>query len=135
MRSRQPACNHDHHRPSDVLHVHARDDEADYLAGTIDYLAPEACCSRLRIDARSEVFSLGVVLFQLLTGRLPFATGTTAEAIASRLNDAHPDARALNPAVPLEVSQLVNRLTAREPLRRPQSAREVVDEMFKGLGQ
>lgn len=101
------------------------DDATPYLAGTLEYLAPEAFVSRLRVDARSDLFSLGVVLFQMLTGRLPFASATPAAAIESRLSAAVPDVRAINVGVPREVEQLTKQLLAREPLRRPSSADEI----------
>lgn len=97
-----------------------------YLAGTIDYLAPEAFCSRLRIDARSDLYSLGLVLYEMLAGRVPGCGQPAAEIISARLTAAALDPRSVNVKVPLEVSQLVAALTAREPLRRPQSADEAV---------
>jgi serine/threonine-protein kinase len=107
-----------------------RDEDATpYLAGTPAYLAPEAFCSRLRVDPRSDLFSLGVVLFQMLTGRLPFAGDTAAAAIESRMSAATPDARSLNERVPLEVSRLTAKLLAREPLRRPPSAPAVAEAL------
>lgn len=105
------------------------DDAAPYLAGTLEYLAPEAFCSRLRVDARSDLFSLGVVLFQMLTGRLPFASATPAAAIESRLSAAVPDVRESNVGVPLEVERLTKQLLAREPLRRPTSAAETAETL------
>lgn len=96
-----------------------------YLAGTLEYLAPEAFSSRLRVDVRSDLFSLGVVLFQMLTGRLPFAGGSAAEQIEARLSADVPNVRALNVTVPIEAAQLTAKLLAREPLRRPSSAVEV----------
>lgn len=96
-----------------------------YLAGTLEYLAPEAFVSRLQIDARSDLFSLGVVLFQMLTGRLPFDGATAAAAVENRLTAAVPDVRGWNVGVPREVEQLTKQLLAREPLRRPASAENV----------
>jgi serine/threonine protein kinase len=100
-----------------------------YLAGTLEYLAPEAFVSRLRVDARSDLFSLGVVLFQMLTGRLPFASVTPAATIEARLSAAVPDVREFNVGVPWEVEQLTKQLLAREPLRRPSSAGDVAQTL------
>ena len=105
------------------------DEATPYLAGTIDYLAPEAFCSRLRIDARSDLYSLGLVLYEMLIGRIPAAGCETAEVISTRLTAAALDPRSQNVDIPLEVSQLVASLTAREPLRRPQSATELVAKL------
>lgn len=102
------------------------EDTTPYLAGTLDYLAPEAFCSRLRIDARGDLYSLGLVLYEMLVGRVPGSGLPTAELISARLSAAALDPRAADVAVPLEVSQFIAALTAREPLRRPQSAGETV---------
>lgn len=99
---------------------------AAYLAGTLDYLPPEAFCTRLRIDARSDLYSLGLVLYEMLAGRAPGSGLPAAELISARLTAASLEPRATDVAVPLEVSQLTAALTAREPLRRPQSAEELV---------
>ena len=92
-------------------------------------MAPEAFCSRLRIDARSDLYSLGLVLYEMLIGRIPAAGCETAEVISTRLTAAALDPRSQNVDIPLEVSQLVASLTAREPLRRPQSAAELVAKL------
>jgi serine/threonine-protein kinase len=100
-----------------------------YLAGTIDYLAPEALCSRLRIDIRSDLYSLGLVLYELLVGRRSPPAKSPAELIERRLTQPPLAPRAENADVPLEVSELVTSLTAHEPLRRPQSAAELAGRL------
>ena len=99
------------------------------IMGTCNYLAPEYLTSALRPDIRSDIYSLGVVLFEALAGRVPFPAdkprgiGRTASAAGHRRLG--PPA----PNVPREVVQLVREMTAHEPLRRPESPRQLVDRL------
>jgi serine/threonine protein kinase len=96
------------------------------LTGTIAYMAPERLTSALRADIRGDIFSLGVTLFELLTGQLPFdAADMAALARAHRQNEPR-DVRQLAPHVPHTVAQLVQQMLAKEPLRRPQTPGELV---------
>jgi serine/threonine protein kinase len=98
------------------------------IMGTCAYLAPEYLTSALRPDIGSDIYSLGAVLFELLSGRRPFAAETLAE-LAMRHRQAAPlDLLRLAPHVPREVIRLVRRMMANEPLRRPQT-RELIDRL------
>ena len=101
--------------------------------GTPHYLAPECLCSQPRFDARSDFYALGVTIYELLTGPLD---STHANARPD-LDDNEPtamrrfvDLRQRAPWLSRELARFVARLTAHEPLRRPQSARELVDELI-----
>jgi eukaryotic-like serine/threonine-protein kinase len=96
------------------------------IMGTCSYIAPEYLTSALRPDIRSDVYSLGVVLFQMLSGRLPYQGRDLAELATRHKQSAPADLARLAPEAPREVVALVRRMTAREPLRRPQSPRELV---------
>jgi serine/threonine protein kinase len=110
-----------------------RDEEANTesqcVLGTVDYFAPEAVCSRLRVDQRSDLYSLGVVLFQMLTGRLPFTGVTPAEIVAAHVSAEPPPLRSLVSSLPNMVCDVVKTLLAKQPLRRYDSARELVGEL------
>jgi serine/threonine protein kinase/Tol biopolymer transport system component len=98
---------------------------AGMLIGTLVYMSPEQATGR-PIDARSDVFSFGVVLFELLSGRRPFAGATDLDilhAIAHRPADPLPE------SVPLPLRELVERLLQKDPAVRVQSMREVVAEL------
>jgi serine/threonine-protein kinase len=101
------------------------------IAGSCAYLAPELLTSRLRADIRSDLYSLGVVLFEGIVGHLPFAGRTLAELFTQHKERRAPDLKKLFPALPREVAALVNRLLAKEPLRRPQSPADLVAELAK----
>ncbi len=98
------------------------------VLGTPAFMAPEQARGD-KVDARSDLFSLGCVLYRLCTGRLPF-TGTTAMAILIALAmDTPPSVRELNAGIPVEFAELIMRLLAKDPANRPESAREVVQTL------
>ncbi len=99
------------------------------LWGSPAYLAPEAFTSVYGLDGRSDLYSLGVVLFELLASRLPFVGASAAELARQHLTAAPPDLRRLVPQLPGEAVRLVEELLAKQPLRRPHSARELVERL------
>ncbi|MDH3719303.1 MAG: serine/threonine protein kinase [Planctomycetota bacterium] len=97
--------------------------------GTFNYIAPETVTSTLGSDGRSDIYSLGATLYEALTGRLPLAGRTLAE-MASQHRQARPTCiRSLLPQLPRPAASLVHRMLAKHPLRRPQTAREVVHRL------
>lgn len=100
-----------------------------YVAGTCRYAAPELLTSALRPDIRSDIYSLGVVLYEMLAGRLPFQAQTLAE-LAEQHQRARPlKLRVLVPSLPRAVAGLVHQMLAKEPLRRPQTPREAAAKL------
>jgi formylglycine-generating enzyme required for sulfatase activity/tRNA A-37 threonylcarbamoyl transferase component Bud32 len=96
------------------------------VLGTPAYMAPEQAAGRKKgIDARADLFSLGAVLYEMLTGRRAFPGEDWMEVLAARATRALPAPRRVNAAVPEEVSRLVMRLLEKDAARRPASAREV----------
>lgn len=99
------------------------------LMGTYQYIAPEAVTSRLAIDIRGDLYSLGVVLFQMLSGRLPFEGRTIAQLAEQHRTWQPPDIRDLAPDLPGGLTRLVRELLSKNPCRRPARAREVVERL------
>ena len=99
------------------------------VCGTVHYIAPEMVASALRPDIRSDIYSLGVTLYELLAGRLPFDGPDLASLIEQHRQSEPPPLRSLKPQLPLGVSQLVHAMLSKEPLRRPQSPRELIDRL------
>ncbi len=99
------------------------------VLGTCNYIAPETITSALRTDIRSDIYSLGVMLFEMLSGRLPFLGDDAAELAIQHKQAAVPDLRRLAPHLPTGIVRLVREMLAKEPLRRPQTPREVIDRL------
>lgn len=99
------------------------------VLGTLNYMAPELLYSSAGGNVRSDVYSLGVTLFELLTGRLPFDADDVSE-LASQHRQALPaDLRHHEPRIPVRAARLVQQMLAKEPLRRP-TPREVVERLI-----
>jgi len=92
-----------------------------HIVGTPAYMAPEQAEGKT-VDARSDIFSLGIVFYEMLTGERPFAGGTAAAIVASILKDTPRPVRELQPAIPRELARLVHRCLAKDPIDRYQSA-------------
>jgi eukaryotic-like serine/threonine-protein kinase len=102
--------------------------EPGRVLGTIQYMSPEQALGR-QVDHRTDLFSLGVVLYEMATGRRPF-TGTTASETMDRIIHAQPDAIArFNYSVPAELERIIRKCLEKDPERRYQSARELVVDL------
>jgi serine/threonine protein kinase len=103
--------------------------EQGYVLGTVNYLAPELCALDADGDERSDLFSLGVTLFEMLAGRLPYACGTTRQVLERHRSESPADIRSLVPGLLPGLAGLVERLLARRPEERPR-ARSVVQQLI-----
>ena len=102
--------------------------EAGMAIGTPDYMSPEQL-SGLELDPRSDLYSAGVVLFECLTGRVPFEADTPWALIAKHIEEEPPDPRTRNAEVPENLARVVLKAMAKEKERRFQTA----DEMYVAL--
>ena len=98
------------------------------IVGTPDYMAPEQLAGR-PCDARTDLYALGVVLYQLLSGRLPHDAPTMGELLRRVATEPAPDLRALRPELPPALAGLVAELLERDPERRPASAAAVAERL------
>ena len=98
--------------------------------GTVAYMSPEQAMGEREIDARSDVYALGCVLFEMLSGSPPFTGATAMSVVAKHLSAPPPDLRALRPEVPPAVAQALSRALAKEPGDRPGSARELAQALL-----
>lgn len=103
------------------------------IAGTLQFMSPEQAQGR-RADHRSDLFSLGGVLYSMCTGRPAFSAETAVAALRGICDDAPTPIHEINKAVPPWLEQLIWRLLEKHPDKRPQSAREVADLLDQRLG-
>ena len=101
------------------------------LAGTLAYIAPEMVTSALAAGPASDIYSLGVTLYEMLTGLRPWNTDDPAELAALHREAKPTDIRELRPELPGPVSDLVHSMLAKNPLRRPGSARELATKLVR----
>ena len=106
---------------------------AGELIGTVAYMSPEQALGR-PVDHRTDIFSLGVVLYQMATGRSPFEGSSPSETIA-RILEAQPEAMArFNYEVPEDLDRIVRKCLEKDRERRYQSARDLMVDL-KGLAR
>ena len=98
--------------------------------GTPHYMAPEAALGK-RIDHRVDIYSLGATLYHLLTGKTPYSGTSATEVLKAHVMDPLPAIHDINPDVPEDVCALVERMVAKKPDDRYQSAAEVVAEIVR----
>jgi hypothetical protein len=100
--------------------------------GTPDYIAPEQARGA-RVDGRSDIYSLGIVLFEMLTGRVPFEGDTSLVVLYKHVTDPPPPPREINPGIPEAVEQVVLKALAKEPVDRFQRAGQMVRALQKAV--
>lgn len=102
------------------------------IIGTVSAMSPEQA-KGLKVDHRSDLFSLGMLFYEMVTGVAPFERGTAIETLTNICTARQPPAAEANPAVPAALSALIDRLLEKEPDERPQSAGEVAEELERWL--
>lgn len=110
--------------------LHAGASGPTEMAGTPAYMSPEPVRG-LPCDERSDIYSLGVTLFTMLTGDVPFSGGTAAELMYRKCNTPPPDLRALRPDAPPALALAIMKAMAIEPDQRYQSASEFMRALMQ----
>ncbi|MCH7990354.1 MAG: protein kinase [Planctomycetes bacterium] len=95
------------------------------VLGTIDYLAPEQALDSHTVDARADLYSLGCTFYYLLTGHPPFTEGSLAQRLMSHQINEPPPIKESRPDVPAGLVEFVNKMMAKDPDRRYQTAEEL----------
>ena len=98
------------------------------VMGTAPYMSPEQVEGRT-MDHRTDIFSLGIVLFEMATGKRPFAGDTSAALISSILRDSPPTVTEINESVPRHLARIIQHCLEKDPEARYQSAKDVRNEL------
>jgi serine/threonine-protein kinase len=98
------------------------------ILGSVHYMAPEQVSGK-PIDARTDLYTVGVTLYQMLTGKLPFNGRTEYDIATSHLNADPVDPFTINPNIPVRLSKIVMKSLAKSPESRFQTAREFLDAL------
>ena len=98
--------------------------------GTPGYMAPEQVMGH-DTDKRADIYAMGVLTFEMLTGRLPFIGSNRMEVAYSTVNAPIPSAVKLNAALPDELDQLLAKVLAKDPEQRPQTVRDLLAQMAR----
>ncbi len=101
---------------------------AFHVVGTAAYMSPEQAQGR-SVDARSDIFSLGVVLYEMATGSRPFVGDSVVAVMSAIVRDTPSPPSATNRAIPVEVDRAVERCLAKEPDRRYQTATDLRNDL------
>ena len=107
--------------------------EAGVVMGTPAYMSPEQVSGRA-LDHRTDIFSLGVLLHEMATGRRPFEAASSAELISAILRDQPPSVLELRPELPVDLARVIRRCLEKDPRHRVQTARDVSNE-FRELAR
>ncbi len=102
--------------------------EAGVVMGTAPYMSPEQIAGR-DVDHRTDIFSLGVVLYEMACGRRPFEGGSAAELASAILRDAPTPITELRPELPEGFGRILRRCLEKDPERRLQTARDLANEL------
>lgn len=104
------------------------------LVGTSRAMSPEYVGGE-EVDHRSDLFSLGVLLYEAVTGHSPFKAQNTLATLKQVIIHQQPPTREMNPEVPAELSDLIDQLLEKDPADRPQAARIVAEDLSRLTGQ
>jgi serine/threonine protein kinase len=109
---------------TDVTRAQPNRTDAGLIVGTVGYMSPEQA-EGAPLDSRSDIFSFGVVLYEMATGRRPFGGETPMKTLSSILRDAPPPVSEVAPGCPRELERIIDRCLRKDPARRWQHMDDV----------
>ncbi|HXF32772.1 MAG TPA: protein kinase [Solirubrobacterales bacterium] len=102
------------------------------VLGTTDYVAPEQAMGR-GTDQRSDIYALGVVLYEMFTGEVPFAADSQVGVAMKHVNEELPDVQTMRPELSAASALVVERATAKDPAKRYADIGEMIDDLSTAL--
>lgn len=102
------------------------------VIGTTDYVAPEQAMGK-EVDPRSDIYSLGIVLYEMLTGDVPFEADNQIGVAMKHVNEELPDVQVIRPDISAASARVVDRATAKNPDDRYQTIEEMIDDLQAAL--
>jgi eukaryotic-like serine/threonine-protein kinase len=106
--------------------------QTNSVLGSVHYLSPEQARGGIATE-KSDIYSLGIVMFELLTGRLPFSGESAVSIVLKHLQAETPSPKAWNPSIPQSVENIILKATAKDPFHRYQSAEEMEEDIRTAL--
>ena len=103
------------------------------IVGTAHYIAPEQARDSKTVDPRTDLYAMGVILFECLSGQMPYEADTVPELIAKMYSEPPRELGRLAPHVPAPLARVVHACLARDPSHRPQSARALSEALTSAL--
>ncbi len=105
---------------------------AGMIIGTPAYLSPEQA-QALELDRRTDIYSLGVVLYEMLTGQLPFSSDDINALLLQHVKQAVPSPRSINPELPLALETVIMKALEKQPARRYQTAETFAQALYASV--
>src|SRR5215471_13098515 len=102
---------------------------ANLVIGTPQYMSPEQCSQSGAIDSRSDIYSLGIILYEMLSAELPFTGDSPTVIMMKQVQDPPPSLQDIRPEIPASVSQIILKALAKQPADRFQTAAELSDAL------
>lgn len=103
--------------------------------GTFDYISPEQAKDPRNVDVRSDIYSLGCTLYHMLTGEPPYGEGTVLQKLLDHSGKNVPDPATINKHLPRELSLIVQKMMASDPIDRYQTPEELMYQLMQVAGQ
>jgi serine/threonine-protein kinase len=104
---------------------------ANLVIGTPQYMSPEQCSQSGAIDSRSDIYSLGIILYEMLAAELPFTGESPTVIMMKQVQDPPPSIQEIRPEVPTTVAQIILKALAKQPADRFQTAGELSEALSK----
>jgi serine/threonine-protein kinase len=118
--------------PAMTPDLEAREDKK-HIIGTVNYMSPEQLSGKRIADSRSDLYSLGCVLLEMLTGHMPYASASARETMQRRLEERPADVRAARPDVPEDVALIIKRALVVDPAERYMTAGQMAEALTAAL--